>query len=275
MSQIPKLLDRLSQRWRRLRHAPHLQIVPHPHLTRLGTEYGGWVFEPSANLYSATILSCGLGEDASFDVAFASRFNARVIVVDPTPRAIAHFHEMLGRVGQPATRRYIKGGRQPVEAYDLAGLSAQSMVLEPSAVWTTNTRLKFFAPPDAEHVSHSVMELPEEHPRIRAHIEVDSTTVESLLKKHRIKDLPLIKLDIEGAAGPVIGHMLASAIYPHQILVEFDELNTPSALSKHAVEDTHRQLRRAGYTCRYFDGRANLLYIRGDQHLCRTAGPPP
>ena len=39
------------------------------------------------------------GEDASFDVEFTTRFKARIIIVDPTPRAIDHFEAIQKRLG--------------------------------------------------------------------------------------------------------------------------------------------------------------------------------
>ena len=92
------VLDRMARR----KYAPQIEVDKAPNLQRLGSHYGGWTFEPSGDLKRATILSCGLGEDASFDVEFAAAFNATVIIVDPTPRAIAHFAQMQSRLGQPA-----------------------------------------------------------------------------------------------------------------------------------------------------------------------------
>jgi hypothetical protein len=74
------VLDRMARR----KYAPTIKVDKGPNLRRLGSAYGGWTFEPSSDLERATILSCGLGEDASFDVEFAAAFNARVIIVDPT-----------------------------------------------------------------------------------------------------------------------------------------------------------------------------------------------
>ena len=70
-----------------------------------------------------------------------------------------------------------------------------------------------------------------------------------------------MKLDIEGAEINVIRHMLDKSIRPRQILVEFDEMNAPSARGKKDIEHTDSTLRQAGYLCRYFDGRANALYV--------------
>src|SRR5690242_14406642 len=128
---IGRLAKRIERRLKRRIHAPDVAVEPAPGLMRLGSGYGGWTFRPSPDLDGATIVSCGLGEDASFDVEFAARFGARVIIVDPTPRAIAHFDAIAARFGQPATSPYVAGGCQPATAYDLAALDAGSLVLEP------------------------------------------------------------------------------------------------------------------------------------------------
>ena len=65
----------------------------------LGTKYGGWSLVDEDNLKNSTIISAGLGEDASFDIEFASKYDARIIIVDPTPRAIKHYDEIINSLG--------------------------------------------------------------------------------------------------------------------------------------------------------------------------------
>lgn len=267
MKYLQGLFPRIVNRWKRARYAPDIEVTASPHLSRLGTSYGGWVFEPSSDLERTTILSCGLGEDASFDVEFAARFGARIVVVDPTPRAIAHFGDVVQRIGQPAARRYVAGGKQPADAYDLAKLTAGSLTLEPFALWTSNTKLKFFAPANPAHVSHSIVNYQNNYSSVGNHIEVETATLGDLLKKHNIAGPALIKLDIEAAEIEVIMDMLERAIYPRQILVEFDEMNEPSERSKFNAERVDRKLRHCGYACHHFDGLANFLYIRGSSRL--------
>ena len=38
------------------------------------------------NLSQPIIISCGLGEDASFDIDMINRFGAKILCIDPTPR---------------------------------------------------------------------------------------------------------------------------------------------------------------------------------------------
>ena len=252
------VLDRMARR----KYAPDIEVDAAPNLQRLGSHYGGWTFEPSGDLEHATIVSCGLGEDASFDVEFAAAFNATVIIVDPTPRAIVHFAQMQARLGQPADCAYSKGGKQPAAAYDMATIAEGSLVLEPSALWIENTRLKFYAPQNAERVSHSIVNLHNSSSPNAGHIDVSAVTLDSLIEKHHLSAIPLMKLDIEGAEGTVIESALEKRIYPRQLLVEFDEMNLPSDRSKTTTEATDQLLRQAGYACRYFDGMSNFLYIR-------------
>jgi len=251
------LLHHLARR----KYAPKIKVQRSNGLLRLGSDYGGWTFEPSADLQDSVIVSGGLGEDGSFDVEFASRFHAKVIIVDPTPRAIRHFEAIQERVGQPASQSYIKGGGLPIDSYDLRKITKESLILDRSALWVENTTLKFFTPAKSSHVSHSIVNYQNSYSQDTSHIEVAATTLEALLAKYHLKTVPLMKLDIEGAEIEVVRQMLQKSIHVRQLLVEFDKMNCPSDRSKTNAENTDKMLRQAGYTCRYFDGQANFLYV--------------
>lgn len=97
----------------------------HP-LVRLGSEYGGWTFVDEPQLHDTVIVSAGLGEDASFDVEFAQRYDATVIIVDPTPRAIAHFDEITSQLGTAKSEPYTGGVSsrlQPMNSQRLSRIS--------------------------------------------------------------------------------------------------------------------------------------------------------
>lgn len=254
------LRNRFLHSWLMRKYAPAIEVQRFTDLIRLGSDYGGWTFRGSAELQNSTIASCGLGEDASFDIEFASRFHARVIILDPTPRAIRHFEEIQRCLGQPARQSYVAGGKQPVDSYDLRNIAEESLILEPSALWVENTSVKFFAPANPDHVSHSIVNYQNNYTQDSSHIEVAAITPEALLAKYQLKSVPLMKLDIEGAEIEVIRHMMERSIRPRQLLVEFDEMSFPSARSKRNAEETDKLLKQAGYICGYFDGRANFLY---------------
>ena len=65
------------------------------YLTRYGTSYGGW-FLPSGESLSSNdvVVTAGAGEDISFEVTLAHKFPCRVVIADPTPKAIRHFENL-------------------------------------------------------------------------------------------------------------------------------------------------------------------------------------
>jgi FkbM family methyltransferase len=257
---LARIKSGINRRARRWKYAPDIEVERSANLLRLGSETCGWTFEPSPDLQGSQIVSCGLGEDGSFDVEFASRFAAKVIIVDPTPCAIRHFGAINERLGQPAVQGYSSNGSQPPSSYDLSKIVKGSLLHEPSALWVENTKLKFFSPGDTDQGSHSIVNYSNNYSRETRHIEVEAITPEALFAKYRVETLPLLKLDIEGAEVNVIRYLLEKSIRPRQLLVEFDEMRVPDDRSKKSIEDTDRLLRQAGYLCAYFDGRENFLY---------------
>ena len=187
----------------------------------LGTEYGGWSFVDEDDLNNCTIISAGLGEDASFDVEFASKYNAKVIIIDPTPRAISHFNEIINSLGNLPNMEYVEGGCQPIDAYDLSAITKDKFLLVTKALWNENTSLKFFEPTDPRSVSHSIINYKNNYSDNTKSIEVETITLESLCAEFDINgsDIPLLKLDIEGAEIEVIKKCIEIGITPRQILV--------------------------------------------------------
>ncbi len=242
---------------------PKLEVTPRPfEVTKLGTSYGGWSFVATDDLRDSTVVSCGLGEDASFDVEFASRFHAKVIVVDPTPRAVRHFQQIAQRIGCKSSVPYSESGKQPPEAYDLSALSPGSLTLIDKAIWTECTPVKLYTPDNPDFVSHSLVIGRTDGPAPRAFIEVNAVSLDALLHSFALRELPLLKLDIEGAEIEVIRDMLAKKIFPGQILVEYDEFRNSSQDSKRRIESAHAALGACGYRLIQFDHPSNFLYVR-------------
>jgi hypothetical protein len=57
------------------------------------------------------------------------------------------------------------------------------LILEPFALWVENTKLKFFAPANPDHVSHSIVNYQNNYSRDTSNIEVAATTLEAFARK--------------------------------------------------------------------------------------------
>lgn len=240
---------------------PHLQVSGGSYpLRRMGTEYGGWTFVDSPDLYQSTVLSCGLGEDASFDVEFARRYGARVILMDPTPRAVAHYQSISGRFGKPRSKGYSGAGRESADSYDLEGVSRDKLLMVEKALWNAGGRLKFFAPQDPTHVSHSLVNFQNGYRDSGASIEVAATTIDEVIREFDVPAFSLVKLDIEGAEIEVLEDMMKKHVRPRQLLIEYDELLAPSKRAKRRVENAHRRLLAHGYVLAYKEA-TNFSYV--------------
>jgi len=237
-------------------------------LVHLGSEYGGWTFIDDRDLTGSTIISAGLGEDASFDVEFADKYGANVIVVDPTPRAIEHFRAISERLGSKRDAGYSPGGRQPASAYDLSNIVPGSLTLIGKALWNESVKLKFFEPLDPRHVSHSIVNYQHSYSDATSYIEVQAITLTELVDELNLepKDIPLIKLDIEGAEIEVLTRAISTdGFKPRQILVEFDELNVPSKRGFERVSEVHQLLTLSDYKMVWTNGQADFLYLRTEE----------
>jgi FkbM family methyltransferase len=252
----------MRSRLRRAMFRPRIRLHPtNERLVTLGRgSYGSWSFVDTGRLFGSTIISAGLGEDASFEVSFAAKYQAKVIIVDPTPRAIKHFDAIVARLGKPPQRAFPERGAIPVDAYDLRSLAVDNFSLVAKALWHERTRLKFFAPSNRDNVSHSLVNL--HHGA--DFIEVDTVALSDLIREHAMvaKELELLKLDIEGAETVVLNDILRRGICPRQIAVEYDEMAFPTREARERIEDTHEALTECGYSAIHYDGHETYLYWR-------------
>ena len=233
---------------------------PEP-LERIGSLYGGWFIDCRLVTHGGSVVSCGAGEDISFDIDLARRFGVVVLIVDPTPRAQDHFRAVLARCGMPKESEYRDIGNQEASAYELSGIRAEQLVLEPVAVWDEDAMLNFYPPRDPSHVSHSLVDY-QGSARLGAKpLRVRSVDFGPYLTRSLREQPSLVKLDVEGAENRVVPSMLGAGIRPRQVLIEFDELNEPSVASLLRFWKTHRLLAASGYRCAKVHYPADLTYI--------------
>jgi FkbM family methyltransferase len=162
-------------------------------LEKLGSEYGGWVV-PTDQLDSDSICYCaGVGEDVSFDLELISRFSCSVFAFDPTPRAKAYVE---GAVGDNPKYHF----------YDVG-------------LWSSDTRVKFYAPRNPAHVSHSILNLQ----RTSTYFEADCKKVSTLARELGHDHIDVLKMDIEGAEFEVLNSLIADDLNVKVLCVEFNQ----------------------------------------------------
>lgn len=198
---------------------------------RLGNAYGGWTI-PAGELDESSVCYCvGCGEDITFDLALIRTFGCNVEGVDPTPDSI----------------EFVRRATADEPRYRLHEL----------ALWREEGTMKFYAPKNAAHVSHSLVNLQ----GTGDYIEVPTCRLSSLMSRLDHARLDLLKLDIEGAACDVIDTMLEDGVRCEILCVEFDELLHPSPDRIRRVRRTLDSLDRSGYEMFWVEA-ANFTFRR-------------
>jgi hypothetical protein len=255
------MTDRITSKFRsRLRRAwsawrlRKLLDVDKTELTRLGTAHGGWTLPTAAAQSTGTAVCVGAGEDISFDVELNKR-GLTVFTVDPTPRAMAHSALVLDAAngGAPASIN-----RSPVDFYALECFDKRRFSFVGVGLWSENKSMRFFAPKDESHVSHSVVNL--QH--TDRWFEAECMTLEALCESLNICKIDILKLDIEGGEHAVLQNVIARGLLPNVLCVEFDEIRNPlDSGYMGRIRETIHMLKTSGYRFRHIEN-SNLLFLR-------------
>jgi FkbM family methyltransferase len=175
-------------------------------VTKIGSRLGGW-YVPLSWLNSKSICYCaGAGEDITFDLGLIKLKKGSVFCFDPTPRAKKH---VLAHTKGVKKFNFLEYG-----------------------LWNKNISLKFFAPVNPNHVSHSITNL---H-HTQSFFIGKCKRLQSIMKELHHQQLDLLKIDIEGAEYTVLNDMIKSSIFPRILCIEFDQptsvLKTIKMMSK-------------------------------------------
>ncbi len=228
-----------------------------------GTSYGGMIIADHKSLDGSIILSAGTGEDLTFDIELINKHQCRIILIDPTPRAIDYYELITNHFGSNSTKTYTDTGYELPEVYDLRKVSHSNLKLIKYALYhEDNLDIKFFAPPIEEHVSYSITNWQSKYSRDSAHIFVKTKTINSIIAEESINEISLIKLDIEGAEIPVMYKMLKDKIYPNQIAIEFSDLMNKKFTKLFKFLKLFVFIIFKGYKLANFDRYPNFLFIK-------------
>lgn len=162
-------------------------------LEKIGSDYGGW-FVPTEMIKPDSICYCaGVGEDITFDLGLIDRVSCDVYAFDPTPKAAAY-------VAKTASN-------QPKFHFFEVGL------------WSEDKTLKFFAPKNQNHVSHSAVNLQ----KTDDFFEASCKKISTIMQEMGHDKIDLLKMDVEGAEYEVLNHIIQEGIDIGIIGVEFDQ----------------------------------------------------
>jgi hypothetical protein len=166
-----------------------------------------------------------------------------VHIFDPTPRAGLHFEELANNLkqGQPTKCSTSATGFYPEYPSELA----ERLHFHPLGIWNEDTTLRFFAPQNEAHVSHSLVNL--QHSE--RHIEVPVRRLSSLMQELGHRKIDLLKLDIEGAEYQVLQSLLEDKIEVDILCIEFDESAANHFDTKYLqrIESSLQSLLAAGF----------------------------
>ena len=180
-----------------------------------GSDYGGFAILRDSLSSGSVVWSCGIGEDASFDMSVIGKYGCVVHAFDPTPRSIAW------------VRAHVNDTRFQFHDW---------------AISDSDGTLRLYLPREAAWVSASLVS--GEHTR-GEHIDVPARRLAAI--RHELGVPDVLKMDIEGAEYSVLRDLLTGpdCFFPRQLALEFHHFWPAFGL------DTTRQalalLHAAGY----------------------------
>lgn len=138
----------------------------------------------------STVYSLGVGGDVDFDLAVSHLTGCHVQLYDPTPFSI----EMMKEIGAEYPKLHF----------------------EPFGIWTEDTMLRFHYPSYGGSASATLTD------GRGVFFEAQCKTFVSVMKENGHTKCDVLKMDIEGAALPVLKQLIESGIVPDQVIAEFE-----------------------------------------------------
>jgi hypothetical protein len=195
-------------------------------MPKLGTGYGGWWVPQDASLgRDSFVVSAGVGEDISFDVALQTAAGCRILLLDPTERAARHVEEVRAWYeAAEGSKPAFTGSVQPDYEPWLKSSSPDwgRIEFKPVGLWSERATMKFYKQDNPLYVSQSLV------PGLFSGKEYTLAQVDCLSRILPAgQRIDLLKLDIEGAEMPVLDLLLHEAqmgltTLPRLLCVEFD-----------------------------------------------------
>ena len=227
-------------------------------LEHIGTNYGGYDVY-TENLFNPNIISCGLGEDASFDIEMINKFDAKVYSIDPTPRSLNHYNDIKLNFGKKNKTIFNESGKLSVFNYNLEKTNKQNFIFINKAIWKENNKnIKLFFPKNQKHVSLSINK---NEKFSNNYYSASTIDYKEIIKSFNINKVDILKLDIEGAEIEVLNSVLKNFEIPNQILVEFDIRRRPNFKSYLKLKNIHKKI-SFNYDLVNINPKGDFTYIK-------------
>jgi len=206
-------------------------------MEKLGTNYGGWYIPLNINLNKHSVVySGGVGEDMSFDLLLNDRHNCKIILIDPTARALNHYNEVKHFYNDKSNFNFEGDIQKDYNEYiKILNPNFDNFKYINEGLWNKKDTLKFYKQSNEKYVSQSLIEnmYGENYDLIQVN------SIKNIMEQCNHKQIDLLKLDIEGAEIEVMNQMLDDKIYPKYVLIEFDLLiknKDPEEKTKKLIE---------------------------------------
>ena len=220
-------LDRES--WKALRHDLFYRLLarrPGLELEAFGdvSRNYAWTVCPENLEEKSAVISAGAGHDISFELALIRRFGCRVILLDPSPTGMA-------TMALPENQH-------------------PNLLFVPAALVGCDRKITLHPPANPEEGSYSSVVGTKTGPT------VDGLSLRTLMKKHGIGQIDLLKIDIEGAEYEVMDSVLRHKLPIPQICVEYHNKVLPGI----RTSSTARSL------LQFWVGGWRILHKSGSNH---------
>ncbi len=178
----------------------------------LGNEYGGHTICLKKLPPVPIVYSFGIGEDASFDMCLIERTGCEIFAFDPTPKSAKWVHSTIHD-----------------ERFKFRQVGVADRDGEVGVVTPANPRHVSLSAPNGR----------------RSNMAISVRRLETLMREEGHHQIDFLKMDIEGFEYRVLDDILASAIRPSQIAVEYHHgmYRIKGAQTRDSVES----LRAVGY----------------------------
>ena len=182
-----------------------------------GTEYGGWTLPSKIfdQFHSLTVLSCGVGEDISFDNQILLHSDWDIVLIDPTPRAKVHYLVFLESIKRNKELRINNSDEIYTYTNESKSWPTRLQYIEKALVSHEfeGESLTMHEPRFSTSVSHSA----ENRLLTDVGFIADSITMPQLFEAH-LQEKPWgIKLDIEGSEWGVVRDIIDLHLKGYQL----------------------------------------------------------